>query len=99
MFRKAIHLAEVEAGETGQHGVDREELTIESYDVVQEEYPSEERVRLADGILITGSCKCSSSVSVPIFMIASACMNSFLRLRISTLDYSLDIIRRLLARS
>lgn len=55
MFRKAIHLAEVEAGETGQHGVDREELTIESYDVVQEEYPSEERVRLADGILITGS--------------------------------------------
>ncbi|KAI5476745.1 GMP synthase [Pseudohyphozyma bogoriensis] len=59
LFRNSIHLAENEAAAQGvaqtKGDKDRYELTTESYDVVNGHFPTEERVRQADGLLITGS--------------------------------------------
>ncbi|GAA6046751.1 hypothetical protein JCM3770_003149 [Rhodotorula araucariae] len=55
LWQRAVRLAATEDGaEPAKEGSGRT-ITIESYDVVQGKFPSAERVKEADGLLITGS--------------------------------------------
>ncbi|GAA5995477.1 putative amidotransferase [Rhodotorula paludigena] len=57
LFRRGVRISAQEKGELAEltgRGSGRK-LTIESYDVVKDKLPSEERVKEADGLLITGS--------------------------------------------
>ncbi|GAA6010444.1 hypothetical protein JCM10207_001307 [Rhodosporidiobolus poonsookiae] len=64
LFRASLALARAEEEQPDDAGVEpahknskprRHKLTIKSYDVVEKQYPSEEEVKEADGLLITGS--------------------------------------------
>lgn len=53
-FQHSIELAAVEKGITQEEDAEYK-LTIESYDTKNGDFPKEERVKQADGLLITGS--------------------------------------------
>ncbi|BGP02920.1 putative glutamine amidotransferase [Rhodotorula toruloides] len=57
LLRSSIEVAKSEQGaERSANGVaEPKTLEVQSYDVVRDEYPSEEEVKGADGVLITGS--------------------------------------------
>lgn len=58
LFRSAVELAKTESGSSEAVSEGGHTLTIESYEAVLEQLPSPERVKGADGVLITGSGKC-----------------------------------------
>lgn len=57
LLRSSIEVAKAEQGAEGSaNGAgEPKKLEVQSYDVVRGEFPSEEEVRSADGVLITGS--------------------------------------------
>lgn len=56
LFEKAVRGAAESNGDVKTNG-ETKTITIESYDVVKGEYPSEERIMVANGLVITGSGK------------------------------------------
>lgn len=55
LLRRAVRIAASEGGAEPAKEGGGHKLTVEGYDVVQGKYPSEERLKQADGVLITGS--------------------------------------------
>lgn len=53
LFETAVEIAKTETG--ASDSLSDFTLTIESYETVQEALPSQERVREADGLMISGS--------------------------------------------
>lgn len=63
-FQHSLAVSTPEHSSAGSKlGSTHHKLTIESYDVVQGCYPSEDRVKEADGMLLTGSGKFTASSS------------------------------------